>query len=198
MKFRKLALGSAAAFALAAFAGPSAAQQSPYTNSPPAERDQTGTLSAQQATGMTEDGQPESVADAQYDAQQQRYQDQQEQYKDQKAQYQNRLARYEYDRSHPREWWSARYDHATLLSFYSVPHHDLIGKEVDGRDGLRLGRIRDVERASNGQVERVDVALNDNHAAWVEARHLRYDTDAEVMFTDVPADELYDSSRDGN
>jgi len=199
MTLRHLALGSAAAFALAAFAGTSFAQQSYYNSNPtPEERAQTGALNAKQAndSGTTEDGQPGSIADAQYNAQKLRYQAQQEQYRGQKAQYQNRLERYEYDRSHPSEWWRARYDHATLDSFYSVPRHNLIGKEVDERDGLRLGHIRDVERASDGRVERVDVALNFNRATWIDAMNLRYDSSAQVMFTDVPADELYDRSRD--
>ncbi len=201
MKFRSLALSSAAAIAFWAFAGTSMAQQSPpTTDSTPAERAQTDVLNTQQATddGMTENGQPGNVADAEYNAQLLRYQAQQEQYKDQKAQYQHRLARYEYDRSHPAQWWSARYDDATLLGFYSIPHHDLIGKEVDGRDGLRLGHIRDVQRERDGQVERVDVALGENRAAWIEARNLRYDATTQVMFTDESADEIYDGSRVAN
>jgi len=200
MTLKHLALGSAAAFALAAFAGTSFAQQSHFTtNSTPEEQAQTGALNSKQAidNGTTESGQPGTVADAQYNAQLLQYQAQQAQYKGQKAQYQNRLERYEYDRSHPSDWWNARYDHATLGSFYAVPRHDLIGKEVDERDGLRLGRIRDVERTADGRVERVDVALNFNRATWIEAANLRYDSNAQVMFTDVSVDELYDSSRDG-
>jgi len=201
MRFKNLALGSAAAFALAAFAGTSFAQQPYYnTNPTPEERAQTGALNAQQAkdNGTTEDGQPGSVADAQYNAQQLQYQNELERYKSQKDQYQNRLERFEYDRSHPSDWWRARYDHATLDSFYAVPRHNLIGKEVDERDGLRLGHIRDVEYAPDGRVERIDVALNFNHATWIDARNLRYDSSAQVMFTDVPADELYDRARDGH
>jgi hypothetical protein len=197
MRLRSLALGSAAALAIAAFASTSMAEEVP---SSPAERAQTGTLNTQESDsgGTTEDGQPGNVADAQYKDQMLRYRAEQEQYKGQKDQYQSRLERYEYDRSHPSEWWSANYDHATLTSFYSIPHHDLIGKEVDGRDGMRLGRIRDVEREQDGQVERVDVALAFNRAAWIDARHLRYDAADQVMFTDVSADELYDGSRDYN
>jgi PRC-barrel domain protein len=201
MIFRILALGSAAAFAVAAFAGTSVAQQSYYNTHPtPEERTQTGALNAQQAkdNGTTVDGQPGSIADAQYNAQQLQYQNQLEQYKSQKNQYQNRLERYEYDRSHPSDWWHARYDHATLDGFYAVPRQNLIGKEVDERDGLRLGHIRDVEHTPDGRVERVDVALNFNRATWIDATNLRYDASAQVMFTDVPADELYDRSRDGN
>jgi hypothetical protein len=199
MTLRHLVLGSTAAFAFATFAGASFAQQSPHTtNSTPEERTQTGALNAKQASdsGTTEDGRPGTIADEQYNAQKLRYRAQQEQYKGQKIQYQNRLERYEYDRSHPSDWWRARYDRATLGSFYSVPRHDLIGKEVDERDGLRLGRVQDVERAPDGHVERVDVALNFNRAAWIDAANLRYDANAQVMFTDVPADDLYDRSRD--
>jgi hypothetical protein len=200
MALRHFALSSATAFAFAAFAGTSFAQQSHFTtDSTPEERAQTGALNSKQAidNGTTEDGQPGSVADAQYNAQLVQYQAQLNQYKGQKAQYQNRLQRYEYDRSHPDSWWRARYDHATLGSFYAVPRHNLIGKEVDERDGLRLGHIRDVERTADGRVERVDVALNFNRATWIEAENLRYDSTVQVMFTDVSADELYDSSRDG-
>lgn len=195
-KFRNFALGSAAVLALAALAAPGLAQQSYSTNPTPEERAQTNALNQQaNDNAMTDTGQPGSVADAQYQAQMDQYREQQKQYGEQKAEYQNRLAHYEYDRSHPGYWWHTRYARASLDSFYRLPHHDLIDKQVDESDGLRVGRIRDVERASDGRVERVDVALNDHRAIWIEAPDLRYDADAGVMFTDVPVGELYDRSR---
>jgi hypothetical protein len=201
MRVRNLALGSAAALALVAIAGASLAQDmSTTTNSTPQERAQTDTLNTQQNVndGTTEDGQPGTAADAQYNAQMQQYRDQRAQYEDQKAQYQDRMERYAYDRSHPRDWWNVRYEHATLDGLYSLPRHDLIGKEVDERDGMRLGRIRDVEHASDGRVERVDVALNYERATWIDATDLRYDPDSRVVFTNVSADQIYDRSREGN
>jgi hypothetical protein len=67
---------------------------------------------------------------------------------------------------------------------------------VDERDGLMLGEIRDVERAPDGRVARVEIALHNNRATWIHADNLRYDGVDHTFFTDIPADTLYDHSHE--
>jgi hypothetical protein len=172
------------------------------TNPTPQEQAQTNTLNTTQAQddgtvqSTTSAPEPGTTADAQYQAQQQQYQQQQQQYQDQKDHYHTQLMHYEYDRTHPRDWWSTSYDRATLDDFYHVDRGDLIGREVDERDGLMIGEVRDIERAPDGRVARVEIALHDNRSAWIHADNLRYDAIDHTFFTDVPADTLYDHSHE--
>ncbi len=172
--------------------------QNPYhTNPTPEERSQTSALNRRQGEdeGTAQNGQTGRSADSQYQAEQQRYQEQRQKYEDQQENYQHRLAQYEFDRRHPRWWWRAHYFDASVSAFYRLPTHDLIGREVAERDGLTIGHISDIERYPGGHVERIEVTLPSDRVAWIDAANLRYDAADGIMFTDVPADELYDRSR---
>ncbi len=174
------------------------------TNPTPEERAQTSQLNNQQAEdqGMSAEGQTGVQVQQQNDAAQERYQQQQDQYQAQRQQYENekdryrdRLAHYYYDRRHPAEWWRAHYYSASLDGFYRLPRAELLGREVTERDGLVIGTISDVDRYPDGRVARVRVSLNGGRAAWIDRANLRYDADDRVVFTDLPADDLYDRSR---
>ncbi len=206
MNLKNLALAGAAVAALAGatlVAGPAFSQSRddtsyPYTtNSTPEERAQTSDLNREQK-------QNEDAADAQnnasqqtYQQQQQDYQARQQQYVEQQDRYRHRLAHYNYDRSHPSQWWNAHYYSASVNGFYRMRRHELIGREVDERDGLELGRISDVDRDPDGQVARVQISLDGGRMAWIDSANLRYDPADRVMFTDIPADDLYNRSHAG-
>lgn len=206
-----LGVAGSLAFATAGFAQSTqtGSDQGRYydTNPTPQEQAQTNGLNAQEAqsdgtvqstTTTPTTTEPGTAADAQYQGQEQQYQQQQQQYQDQKDQYHRQLMHYEYNRSHPRDWWATSYDRATLDGFYAIPRRDLIGLEVDERDGLKIGEVHDVVRAPDGRVARIEVALHNDRATWIDADHLRYDADDRMMFTDVPADVLYDRSHDAD
>jgi hypothetical protein len=137
------------------------------------------------------------TADETYHQQLEQYRNQRDDYREQRDRYERRLERYEYDRSHPAWWWRVRYEDATLDAFYRLPRYRLIGMDVDERDGLRVGRIRDIERAPDGRVERVEIALRgSDEVAWLDADHLRVDPDNNIAFTDISADAIYDREQD--
>lgn len=215
MKINHIALAGTALVALAGailLATPVLGQEYPNdqrspnyydTNPTPQERAQTEQLNKQQSDdqGMSATGetgvqvqQQNEAAQAQYQQQQEQYQAQKQQYLNEKDRYRARLAHYEYDRSHPGEWWRAHYYSASVDAFYHLPRHDLIGREVDERDGLELGRISDVERYSDGHIARIQVSLDNSRVAWIDSANLRYDAADRIMFTDLPADDVYDRS----
>jgi len=177
-----------------------------HTNPTPEERAQTSQLNNQQSDqqGMSASGQTGIEVQQQNDAAQQRYHEQmdqyhaqQQQYQDEKDRYHARLALYYYDRRHPSEWWRAHYYSASLDGFYRLPRHELIGAELAERDGLVVGRISDVQRYPDGHIARIEVSLDGGRVAWVESANLRYDAADRILFTDIPADDLYDRSRRG-
>jgi len=177
-----------------------------HTNPTPEERAQTSQLNDQQSEqqGTSASGQTGIEVQQQNDAAQQRYQQQMDQYQVQRDQYENekdryrdRLAHYYYDRRHPSEWWRAHYYSASVDGFYRLPRHDLIGSELAERDGLVVGRITDVDRYPDGHIARVQVSLDGGRVAWIDSASLRYDAADRILFTDIPADDLYERSNRG-
>jgi hypothetical protein len=174
------------------------------TNPTPEERAQTSQLNNRQAQdeGTSASGetgiavqQRNDGAQLRYREQLDQYQAQRDQYENEKGRYRDRLSQYYYDRRHPSEWWRARYYSASLDGFYRLPRRDLLGREVAERDGLVVGRIVDVDRYPDGHIARVEVSLDGGRVAWVDSANLRYDATDQVLFTDMPADDLYDRSR---
>ena len=196
MKFRNLALSSAAVLALTV-AGAWAEGNDPYThNSTPAEQAQTQDLNSQAQGQATSDTDADAAAQQQYQDQQQQYQAEQQHYQDAKAHYNAQQDLYAaqqaeyYDRSHPHAWWHERYDSATLNHFYDVPRAELIGLRVIREDGFTAGRISDVDRNPDGRVAAVRISLRNGDFAWVKARDLRYDPEDRIVFTDLSIVEL--------
>ncbi|MBV9330069.1 MAG: hypothetical protein JOZ55_00790 [Alphaproteobacteria bacterium] len=139
----------------------------------------------------------QAPAQTTYDTYQQQldqYHSQQDEYQDQRRAYEDRMYRYEYERSHPAYWWRSAYFHAAPEYYYR--DRDPVGIDVDERDGFRVGRIGAVERAPDGRVDRVEIVLNGDRAAWVDAFHIRYDRIDRIAFVDLPRGELYDRSHD--
>jgi hypothetical protein len=176
------------------------------TNPTPEERAQTGQLNSQQAQdeGTSASGQTGVEVQQQNDAAQQRYRQQMDQYQAQREQYENekdryhaRLAHYYYDRRYPSEWWRGHYTSASLDGFYRLPRRDLLGREVAERDGLVVGHIMDVDRYPDGHIARVEVSIDGGRVAWLDSANLRYDAAERILFTDIPADDLYERSQRG-
>jgi hypothetical protein len=190
MKFRNLMLGSVCILGLSAFAAAADPQAGdPYTQNPtPQEQAQTDQLNADQqgaATAQTADQGAYQQQMQQYQADQDRYHADQQRYRDQQDAYQDQRAEYDYDVTHPHAWWKDRYEHASLDEFYDIPRDELVDLKVDGGDGYRVGRIKEIERAPDGRVDSVKIRLRDGAFAWVHARDLRYDSDDRIVFTDL-------------
>jgi hypothetical protein len=198
MTLKALALSSASILVLTigtAFA----AGDDPYThNSTPAEQQQTQQLNTQaQDQAVTQDAQGDADAANQAQTQQQ-YQDSQAQYQQSQTQYQADLqyyrdqrAEYNYDRRHPETWWHSRYERASLQHFYDIPRAELVDLRVIRDNGYRIGLIRDIDRADDGRVVRVKIALRNGDSAWVPARDLRYDPENHLVFTDLSVKDIY-------
>jgi hypothetical protein len=204
MTLRSIALSGAAALALAM--GAAEAGDDPYTHNPtPDERAQTQGLNDRAAGQAVSDVDANDAAQQDYQAQQQQYQAQQQQYQNDQAHYQAQQERYQdrdaryraehaeyYDRTHPTTWWHERYERATLNHFYDIPRAELVDLRVMRGDGYTVGRIREIDRHGDGRVEAVRIVFRDGESGWVKARHLRYDPDNQVVFTDLTIDELHD------
>jgi hypothetical protein len=217
MKLRTLVLGSAASLSLAgalAFATPGFAQSdmNPPQVSSPAEQQQTEQLNAQAADGTTAspaqlngDAAAGNAPQAQQSAQQQQYQQQQQQYQSQQAQYQDQSARYDrnirrydsaqyYFTDYPRHAYAYRYgDDAQLVRLYLIaePSQQLAQAPVEGPDGQWVGKVRNVEIATDGRPARVEVALNRRVSVWVNPGNLRFDPADHIVFTDLTRADLW-------
>jgi hypothetical protein len=134
--------------------------------------------------------------DQAYQRQLDNYHRQQQEYLYQRDRYEDRLNQYEYDRVHPDWWWRSAYFHAAPEWYIDVHDRSVIGTEVDERDGRRVGRIGNLDRASDGRIERVEIVLTHNRAAWVDASDIRYDGADRIAFVDLGPDALYARSRD--
>lgn len=134
--------------------------------------------------------------DQTYQQQLDTYHNQQQQYQYQRQRYEDRLDQYEYDRTHPAWWWHSAYFNAAPRWYLDRDYDDLIGTEVDERDGLRVGRVNNVERGPDGRVERVEIGLHQGRVAWVDAYDIRYDGRDRIAFVDIGPNALYARSRD--
>jgi hypothetical protein len=175
-----------------------------YARSTPAERARTVALNVRQAReqGRTRSGETGLAAAADNQSARRQYAEQLEFYRVQRGQYEDELdryryhmARYEYDRAHPSAWWRVRYDGADADALIRVPPPDLIGHEIEDRNGVLLGRIYSIERTPDGNIARIQVAIGYDRAAWIHPDELRYDAADSIVFADMGADDLYDRSR---
>jgi hypothetical protein len=136
--------------------------------------------------------------DQTYQEQLDQYHQQQDDYQDRMRNYHARMNQYEYDRAHPAWWWRTAYFHAAPEWYVSYRERNLIGAEVDERDGRVIGHIQDIDRTPSGRVDRVEIALHGDRAAWVDAYHIRYDRTDRIAFVDMSPGELYDRARDND
>jgi hypothetical protein len=128
----------------------------------------------------------------QYEQDMQRYREQQAEYTYQREQYDRHLEGYYYDREHPRTWWRSAWFSAEPDWYLHESRSALIGTEVVERDGRRVGEITETERAPDGHVDRVQIALSPRETVWLDAQHIRFDRADRIAFVDVPEGELYD------
>jgi len=128
----------------------------------------------------------------QYEQDMQRYRVQQAEYNYQREQYDRHLEGYYYDRAHPRTWWRSAWFSAEPDWYLHESRSALIGTEVVERDGRRVGEIVETERAPDGHVDRVQIALSPRESVWLDALHIRFDRADRIAFVDVPEGELYD------
>src|SRR5665213_1818415 len=133
MRVKIFALASVAAMTVGAaigFADPQAGD--PYTQHPtPQERAQTQELNPERAVdAVARDQSQDQAANPdqvqQYQDQLQHYQNEQDRYHAQQQRYRDERAEYNYDRSHPFDWWHARYERASLDRFYDIPREELV------------------------------------------------------------------------
>jgi hypothetical protein len=194
MNFRTLSLGSAALAGLMLAGAPAFAQDGYSHDSTPAERVQTNDLNTNAANRAHSDTATNTTAKDDYDAARAAYERSLNNYDARRAAYDNDRARYDaerhdYDRDRMQRWsaFQDRDRYRDVLSFHSA---DLIGKMVSTRDGLRIGRIRDVNFSSSGQVDRIAVEVRNHRVAWVYADDVRYDPRMRVMLIDLSSDQV--------
>lgn len=213
MKVRSIVLSSVAVLALAGgFAAPSLAQYAgnPPQYSTPAEKAQTQQLNQQAVDGTIaspaalngeggDPGAPSAVNQARrqrYEAQQAQYQEDMARYRAQHRQYIRDIHRYDEarfyftDYPHP---YPYRYDDAHLERLYLIaePSEQLANAPVEGRDGVWVGRVRNVEVGVDGRPRRVEVALNRRVSVWVDPGDMRFDPEDRIVFTDLSRADLW-------
>jgi len=175
-------------------AAPSLADGNYARESTPAERVQTNALNTDAADNARSNTAANAAARDDYDAARAAYERSLNNYDARKAAYDNDRARYEaerhdYDNDRMLRW-SAFHDrdrYRDVLSFHSP---ELVGKMVSTRDGYRIGRIRDVNYSSSGQVDRLAIEVRNNRVAWVYADDVRYDPRMRVILIDLSSEQV--------
>jgi len=190
-----------AAAALLSFAGaPAFADETNYNqNSTPAERAATDDLNKDAGDRARGDTNANVAAQGDYDAARAAYELSLNDYRDRQTNYDNDRARYDAERgNYDRERslrWSAFHDTGRYHDVYSLRSTELVGLTVRTRSGDRLGRIRDVDYAANGQVRRLAIEVRNHRTAWVYADDVRYDPQSRVILIDLSSDQVDRLSR---
>jgi sporulation protein YlmC with PRC-barrel domain len=194
MTIRTVSLGSAALAGLLFAAAPAFAEDNYSNVSTPAERVQTNALNSDAADRAHSNGVVSTAAQDDYDAARVAYERSLNNYDARKAAYDNDRARYEGERyyydSYRTERWNAFHDRDRYRDVLGFRSADLIGMTVSTRNGERIGRIRDAEYNSRGQVNRIAVEVRNNRVAWVYADDVRYDPQLRVILIDLSSDQV--------
>lgn len=152
----------------------------------------TLTAIASAALAFTAPAFAQSAAQAAYDAQMRDYQRQQEEYRAARDQYNADVDAYNNPRIYNNNY--ARATYRPYESLTSVSDQILNGKPVETRDGQYVGRIRD-SHIMGSLVTQVEVLLPNGGVTWVNSSRVRYDEDANVVVTDLSADQMYGRAR---
>jgi len=148
------------------------------------------------------DAQAASDSQQQYNQQMQQYQDRQEDYQNQRQRYERQKDRYDrnvrwydqaqwaYDYPHPMTY---EYDRPELVRLYLIaePSQQLANVPIEGPNGVWVGRIRNVETASDGTPARIEVALNHRVSVWVDSHRLRFDPNERIAYTNLTREDLW-------
>lgn len=173
-------------------------QNSPYS----AQSEYGGPPQADENAPMSDEA-ASPPPQAQYQDQQQQYNDRMQQYRDQQARYRNEHQRYAQD---ARAYDLARYawsypapsvyhygNEYGLRPLYLVaePSQQLSQVPVEGPGGRWVGRVRNIETATDGQPRRVEIALNRRVSVWVQPGDLRFDPSEGILYTDLTRGQLW-------
>jgi len=203
MRIRKSVLSGAAVAALTV-CGAAFAQDNGYKqDSTPAEKAQTQVLNAEQQQGAVSSDAADDAAQQDYLRKLQTFEQQQQTYQQQRAHYDNEKARYDanhavwrhrYDTAHwgARSYYGVSYEdsHLVRLSTLADPEYQLAFALVVGPEGNWIGKINDVDSNWGGHPERVQIAISDTRAVWVDPKELRYDLDEHIVVTNLTRDQL--------
>jgi hypothetical protein len=200
MKTKTYILSGVAALALVGAAAVPSLAQTTNTGpqySTPAEQAQTQQLNGQASQNAATVDSQNSAQQSQYQQQQDQYQRDQDRYRHQQAQYEHDIHHYDEarfyftDYPHP---YPYHYEGAGLRRLYLIadPTHQLANAPVEGPDGQFVGRVRNVEIATDGRPLRVEVALNRRVSVWVQPGELRFDADNKIVFTHLTRADLWD------
>ena len=190
MKLRTLALTTVAGLIIAVPLSASAYDYHPSyynTNPTPEERAQTDSLNQDADRAAAGTISPNDQAD--YDRQRADYDRNMQDYAAQRAAYSREMARYNYALR-----WDAFYGSPRFREVVLMPSNDVIGASVRTRNGVYVGRVRDVDY-DNGRIERVAVRMNGGGVAWIDADFFRFDRDGDTLVTNLSYNDMRDMTR---
>jgi hypothetical protein len=141
----------------------------------------------------------QSAAQAAYEAQLRAYEQQRSDYQRARENYDADLQRYRNDSADYDDVYAAPPDYvpAAYVPFDSLtPIRDqvLVSKPVQTLEGEYVGRVSDV-RIMGGLITQMQVRINPARVTWANTARFRYDDVADVVVTDLTADQMAGRSR---
>ena len=222
----RTALFASAAFAAVTIGAGMAFAQSNYYNTNPTPQEQQQTQDLNQKA--QDDAAPKDPAAKAVDVNgQQNYQAQMEQYRARERKYWESQEQFEKQRDSyamqsknfdittdqllaNRAWYDAHHyrlfvaypeypeTRLQVLHLIADPTHQMAHSPVVDYDGYEIGYVRNVETGVDGRPVRVQIALNDDHFVWVMPGDLRFDPDQHAVYSDLPAQRLWELSVEEN
>jgi len=190
-------LSTTAVAAALLFAAPAFAQQSYYdTNPTPAEKAQTEQLNNDARTNAGTDDRDAAPSQNQrdYDANKAEYDRKMQDYNAQRDQYGRDRARYHAERSEYAHNWAVFYGYRDFRVVDAMSGSELVGLRVAARDGVGIGRVRDVDSAPDGRIVRIGIRLDDGNLAWVDSDDLRFNVATRRVMTDLSRGQIDEMS----
>jgi hypothetical protein len=225
MSLRTALFASAAFAAITLGAGMAFAQSDYYnTNPTPQEQQQTQTLNqkaqddaapkdASAKVVDTDDQQKYQAQMEQYRASERKYWESQEQFEKQRDAYAMQSKNFDITTDQllaNRAWYDAHHyrlfvaypeypeTRLQMLPLIVDPAHRMAHAPVVDYDGYEIGYVRNVETAVDGRPARVQIALDDHRFVWVMSDDLRFDPDQHAVYSDLPAQRLWELSVEEN
>lgn len=140
----------------------------------------------------------QSAAQAAYEAQLRAYEQQQQDYRQARDAYDADMKRYQNGPVYVApEYPPALYAPAAYVPFDALKRIDNeipTNKPVHTLNGAYVGKVTNV-RLTGSVVTQLEVHINPARVTWVNASHMRYDDVADVVVTDLTADQMAGRSR---
>ena len=139
----------------------------------------------------------QSAAQAAYDAQLREYERQQQDYKQAREAYDADMKRYQEGDAYYAPDYPPVYAPAAYVPFDAlepIGNEIPINKPVQTLNGEYVGKVSNV-RLAGSLVTQLEVHINSARVTWVNASHMRYDDVADVVVTDLTADQMAGRSR---